>query len=242
MASRKIGILRKALQRGSRVDCLGTCMSLRFAEEIVLLALDDKSGKLHPLPDRALDLAVAGAVLMELAFANRVDTDDKMLSILDRSPTGDALLDKALGCLPEEDVSPIRLVLSRVAGDSDELQKMIFSDLVTKGILQKEEHRFFFVLKERRYPAIDNSHEKEVIARIREVILEDGIPDPKDVVLVCLMEACDLSGMVFSEQELEQHRDRIRQVAKMDFIGQAMARAITEIQEAILETITYMGM
>lgn len=217
-------------------------MSLRFAEEIILLALDDESGKLRPLPDRALELAVAGGLLMELAFANRLDTDQKQLSILDRSPTGDSLLDSVLKILPEEDKVTIRQALSRVAADAPEFKDQILKNLIEKGILQREEHRFFFVLKERRYPIVDDSEEKEVIARIREVVLENAIPDPKDVVLICLMSACDLSTAVFSDDELEKHQERIHQVARMDFIGQALAKAIAEIQEAILETISYMGM
>lgn len=217
-------------------------MALRFSEEIVLLALDDRSGKLRPLPDRALDLAVSGALLMELAFANRVDTDDKLLHILDRSPTGDALLDAVLSRLPTEENATIRHALSRVATDAPELREKLFDDLIAKGILKREEHRLFFVLKERCYPVVDDTEEKEVVARIRDVIIHNTLPDPKDVVLICLMDACDLSGTVFSEEELDQHRDRIREVARMDFIGQALARAIQEIQEAILETITYMGM
>ena len=36
---------------------------LRFAEEIILLSLDDKTGRLHALPERALEFALAGAVL-----------------------------------------------------------------------------------------------------------------------------------------------------------------------------------
>lgn len=217
-------------------------MALRFSEEIVLLALDDKSGKLRPLPDRALDLAVAGALLMELAFKNRIDTDDHSLQVLDRSPTGDALLDAVLERLPQDDNLTIRHGLSRVATDAEDLRDMIFKDLIAKGILKREEHRLFFVLKERCYPVIDDTEEKEVVARIRDVVIQNTIPDPKDVVLICLMDACDLSSVVFTDNELEHYRDRIRDVARMDFIGQALARAIQEIQEAILETITYMGM
>ncbi len=217
-------------------------MALRFSEEIVLLALDDNSGKLRPLPDRALDLAVAGALLMELAFANRIDTDDKQLHVFDRSPTGDALLDTVLSRLPTDENSTIRHALSRVATDAPELRERLFNDLIEKGILRREEHRLFFVLKERCYPVVDDTEEKEVVARIRDVIIHNSLPDPKDVVLICLMDACDLSSTVFSEEELDHHRDRIREVARMDFIGQALARAIQEIQEAILETITYMGM
>jgi len=217
-------------------------MSLRFSEEIALLALDDKTGKLRPLPERSFDLAIAGALLMELAFAKRVDTDQEFLKVLDRSPTGDALLDEVMALIPQQQTVSIRQAISAVAMEANGLQKRIFNGLIAEGILQKEEHRLFFVLRERRYPLRDDREEKEVIARIREVIIEGVMPDPKDVVIVCLMDACDLGRAVFSDEELEAHRERIADVAKMDFIGQALARAVSEIQRAILESIAYLGM
>ncbi|MYI21771.1 MAG: hypothetical protein F4043_03445, partial [Gammaproteobacteria bacterium] len=49
---------------------------LRFAEEILVLVLDEERGDLAPnLPARSLDLALAGAVLMDHALENRIDTD-----------------------------------------------------------------------------------------------------------------------------------------------------------------------
>lgn len=217
-------------------------MSLRFSEEILLLALDDKTGKLLPLPERALDLALSGGLLMELAFANRVDTDQKNFMVVSREPTGDVILDQVLALL-EEDQLTITRALSQVAAKSDQWRRHLFADLVRKGVLAQEEHRFLWVLKERRYPVIDNREEEEVKSRIRTVVMDpEAIPDPRDVALICLMKACDLSSAVFTEEELEEVSPRIDQLSRMDFIGQALARAINQIQEAILEVIAYSGM
>lgn len=217
--------------------------NLRFAEEILLLALDDKTGKLHPLPERGLDFALAGGLLMELAFCNKIDTDIKRLIIVNRDPTGDPMLDGIMALLPEDDDGlTVQKALSRVALKSDTLRRDLFRGLVEKGILQKEEHRFLWVLNERRYPVVDDRQEQEVRSRIREVIIDGGIPDPRDVAIICLMNACDLSHTIFSAAELEKFSDRIEQVARMDMIGQALAKAIREIQRAVLEVIAYSGM
>ncbi|MEM9227194.1 MAG: GPP34 family phosphoprotein [Verrucomicrobiota bacterium] len=216
---------------------------LRFSEEILLLALDDATGKLHPLPERAIDFATVGALLMELAFANRVDTCDKELNIIDRSPTGDALLDGILTALPKDtDSLPIPNAITAALVKATDFRQALFQSLIAKGILKQEEHRFLWVMHERRYPVLDETEEAEVKFRIRDVILNEAIPDPRDVVIICLMHACDLSQYIFSEQELERVRQRIEQVSKMDFIGQALATAIQRIQQAILESIAYMGM
>lgn len=217
--------------------------TLRFAEEILLLALDEKTGKLHPMPERGLDFALAGGLLMELAFRNQIDTDITRLIVVDRSSTGDELLDEVLELLPEDDPNlTIQKGLSRVALKADALRKKLFAGLVEKKILRQEEHRFLWVLNERRYPVVDDRQEQEVRSRIREVIIEGTIPDPRDVAIICLMNACDLGHTMFSSDELEQYGARIDQVSKMDMIGQALAKAIREIQRAILEVIAYSGM
>ena len=48
---------------------------LTFTEEILLLLLDDKDGSFVPIPKVNLGCAIGGAVLMDLAFAYRIDTD-----------------------------------------------------------------------------------------------------------------------------------------------------------------------
>ena len=69
---------------------------LRFAEEIMLLLLDDESGEFAHIPEWSLRYALAGAVLMDIALENRIDTDPKRLTLLDPTPIGDDLLDPTL--------------------------------------------------------------------------------------------------------------------------------------------------
>jgi hypothetical protein len=69
---------------------------LSFAEEILFFALDDQEGSIKPLPVSALEYALPGALLMELAFLNRIDTDLKILQVADQKSTGNALLDDVL--------------------------------------------------------------------------------------------------------------------------------------------------
>ena len=58
---------------------------LAIAEEVLLLVLDDDTGKLSAsLPVHALRNAVAGALLMDLALSDRIDTDLHKLILIVR--------------------------------------------------------------------------------------------------------------------------------------------------------------
>ena len=68
-----------------------------FTEEILLLLLDDEKGAFVKVPKERLACALVGAALMDLAFANRIDTDPKKLVVNDAAPTG---VDRRPGSMP----------------------------------------------------------------------------------------------------------------------------------------------
>ena len=83
--------------------------------------------------------------------------------------------------------------------------------------------------RSRRYPSIDGNVIEEVKLRIMRVLFSDEIPDPRDIVLICLVDACDMFEGLLSKVELEETRERINTLRKMDLIGQAVTRAIQQL-------------
>lgn len=207
---------------------------LCFAEEIFLLALDDREGALKPLPVSALEFALPGALLIELAFLNKIDTDLKTLQVVDKQPVGSALLDDILRQIESQSAAqPIYFWLSFFAGQAKQIQERILGQLVGKGVLKIEDKKILWVFKTRRYPVMDNREIKEVRTRLRDLILSDEIPDPRDAVLISLVDACHLFDDLFSDEEFERVKPRIKALAKLDLIGQEITRSIREIAQAM---------
>ena len=211
---------------------------LTFAEEILLLLLDDESGEFVSTPVWPRRCALAGAVLMDLALQNRVDTDLLKLVVVDPSPTGDDLIDPILATVVEgTEVHSARHWVERIADErSDWIQERALSRLVRRGILESEGGRLLWAFRTRRYPTIDGKAEREVKLRIMQVLFSDEIPGPRDIVVICLVDACRIFGHILTEKELEQARDRIDVVRRMDLIGQAVATAIRDIETSIAAT------
>jgi hypothetical protein len=207
---------------------------LSFAEEIFLFALDDREGSLKPLPVSALEYALPGALLMELAFLDRIDIDLKRLQVVNAEPTGNILLDDVLDQVKrQDDAQPTSYWLSIFAGQAKQIQEHILAQLISKGILKMEDKKILWVFKTRRYPMIDNREIKEVKTRLRELIFSNEIPDPREAILVSLVDACRLFDDLFSEEEYERVRPRIKALARLDLIGQEIARSIREIAQAM---------
>lgn len=204
---------------------------LGFVEEIVLLQLDDSQGRFVNLAVSAADVVLAGAALMELALNNRVDCDLEQLILVDPKPTGDDILDDVLKRLVEAGGQlSAGAALERISVNGEKYQDMALKRLLAKGILREEDGRFLWVFRTRRYPVVDNSEQREVRARLRQLLLTDEIPDPRDIVLICLIDACGLLGLVLSPDEIAQTKTRVEQLGRLDLIGQAVTKAVSEIR------------
>ena len=212
---------------------------LTFVEEIVLLLLRDEDGKFVPVSRLAMDRAIAGAVLMDLAMANSIDTDLEHLVLMDPTPVGDSLLDPTLAEIAKGDARDTRFWVEHTVQHADEIREGALARLVERGILERQEDRFLWVFRSRRYPMVDGKAEREVKLRIMGVLFSDEIPDPRDVVIICLADACGLFRQMFSRRELDQAAARIDQVRKLDLIGQAVSQAIHDIEVSIASAMIY---
>lgn len=203
---------------------------LTFTEEIMLLLLDD-DGEFAPVRQERLSCALAGAVLMDLAFALRIDTDTKKLVIIDPTPTGNPVLDLTLARIAgHEQESNTRTWIKLLSvEDATAIREQALQSLVARGILERRERKFPWVSRSRRYPMIDGMAEREVKLRIFEVLTSDAIPDPRDVALIGLVQACDLLDSIFSHKKVFEFRRRIAQLRKMDLISRDLAAAIIDI-------------
>ena len=207
---------------------------LRFAEEILLLMLDENRGDLTPAPGWSLSCALAGAVLMDLALENRIDTDIEHLTLIDSTPLGDDLLDPALEEIARADQThSTRFWVEHFAAQADDIREKALSGLAERGIIEMEEEGGFLALsprvsRSRRYPLADGEASEEVRLRVMRVLFTDDIPDPHDIVIITLVHACDLFKRLLSPDELEQVQERIATVSRLDLIGQQVAQAIRE--------------
>ncbi len=210
---------------------------LRFVEEIILLLLRDEDGRFVHVPSWSMDYAIAGGVLMDLAMENRIDTDLKNLILVDATPVGDSLLDPTLADIEAGEKSDARFWVERTARHAPEIREEALARLVSAGILERHDDRFLWVFRSRRYPAIDGKAEREVKLRIMGTLFSDEIPDPRDIMIICLADACGIFNELLSKRELEQASARIAQVRRLDLIGQAMAQAIDDIETAVVASM-----
>ncbi len=212
-------------------------MMLTMPEEIMLLLLDDRTGRPIGLPAPAGDYALASAMLMELSLQGRVDTDLERLVVANAAPTGDAALDEALAMIAASTaVQDSKHWIVELGRRSAHFRERVLESLTGKGVLRKEEGRFLWVFPDRRYPkgAEGEAEVKEVRARLREVLLEDGIPEPRESLMIGLARAAGLVPLILSASEQDRAAARVDQVADLEELGRSLSSVTKEVYAMML--------
>ena len=215
---------------------------LRVSEELLLFLLDEGSGALLPVPDVILKLAFAGAVLMELQLEDRIDTSLEGLTLLDPTPLDDDLLDPTLAAIARAETTRDAVFwLEHVAAEQGEqIRERTIARLVDRGIISEPDESGLLavsavLLRTRRYPLIDGKTHEDIRLRVMRVLFSDEIPDPYEIVIISLSQACGLFQRMLSAQEEQATRERIDLLCRMDLIGRALAQSVRVYESSMRE-------
>ena len=197
----------------------------------MLMLLHEETGYVVPVPEWQMSCALAGAVLMDLAIENKIDTDLTSLTVIDTAPTGDALLDPTLAQIASEtSTHNAQYWVERIAQKADHISDSVLERLVSQEILDFDSAGFWSLSKKvsrsGRYPTVDGRAGEEIKSRIMRVLLDDELPDPRDLVIIGLVHFCGAFRALLTEEEFEDAEQRIELFANMDLIGRSIGAAV----------------
>ena len=210
---------------------------LRAVEEILLLILDTDNGEIrHRFPLHSRAVAFAGAVLMDLALEDRIDTNVDQLIVTDPSPLGNELLDPILADIAQSGDNPRDAAywITHLARQSDQIREKALTRLIERGYLEGDSAGQVYlspgVSRIRRYTTPDGTITEEVQLRIMRTLFSDDIPDARDIVIISLAAASGVFESILSQDEFDQVQGRVDLIGRMDLIGREVAAAIREVE------------
>ena len=219
---------------------------LTIIEEILLLLHDERrAGFVPALRVGSLDVVLAGAVLADLAFADRIDTDLESLTLVDRTPLGDELLDPTLAEIAADAAAGAGKAggrshdaaywIEKTVKRGSEIQRVALARLGELGIVESTSdgaiHLTSRVSRSRRYAGVDGEPMEDVRLRIMRALFSDDVPDPRDAVIIALAEASGAFHGILSESERTQVQDRIDLFRRIELIGRSVAEALRNAAE-----------
>lgn len=195
---------------------------LNLHEELMLLAMDDKEGAVMPQAREPLKMGLASAILTELTLRGKLRTDAQFnLAVANPTPTGDAVLDRALESirtLPTHP-QPIPHWIEAIARGLPNLEDQVIQRLVQRGALRVEESRRMLFFKEARFPQGASGFKEGIRRRLREVVIGGAAPDERTLALIGLVKMTNLIEVIFPYTEWEQARRRIDELTSPQSAG-----------------------
>ncbi len=205
---------------------------LSLPEELILMLLNEQNGYFHQVPGWDLNCTVVGAVLAELSLQSRIDTDLDSLHLLDPTETGDPALDPILKQIAgEPDQRNARYWIERLAGQSDSIIDLILDRLVELKILEHHDGDFWTLATAKWYEDLRDASQEGTVGqfiktRVVKALFTDEIPDPRDAIVICLANACDVFRIMFELDE--ETEERIALICQMDLIGRSIGAAVAQ--------------
>jgi golgi phosphoprotein 3 len=212
---------------------------LTMLEEVVLLAVDEKNGRLRSTREFGTAYALVGAVFFDLALARKIDTDTETIRVVDASPTGNPVLDRMLARMAARpDLTSVREWIEEMFLQRDDLEGEALQSLISSGILRHEQSKLLWIIDVERFPMINSKPQQHVKIRLAQAILTDAIPESRDIMLVSIADQCGLLGYVLSDTELENREERIRTLVKLETISRQVSEAILSLDKSIRVAMT----
>ena len=212
---------------------------LTMLEDVVLLAVDEKTGRLRSTREFGTAYALVGALFFDLALARKIDTDTESIQVVDTAPTGNPILDRILARMATRpDLKTVRDWIEEMFLRRDDLEGEALQALITRGILRHEQSKLLWIIDVESFPMIDRKPQQHVKIRLARTILGDAIPETRDIMLVSIAEQCGLLGFVLSDSELSNRAQRIRMLCKLETISRQVAEAIAGLDKSIRIAMT----
>ena len=207
-----------------------TTQPLSLTDELVLVLINEQNGYFHQVPGWNLNCAIVGAVLAQLSLLSRIDTDMDAVHLVDPTATGDPALDPILEQIAADPIQRnAQYWIERLVLHAEPVIDLTLDRLVDLNILERHNGEFYTLASTKfRSNPHDNAREgtagQFIKARIGEIIFSDSIPGPRDVIIISLVNTCDVFRFIFElDEEAEK---RIDNICRMDLIGRSIADAV----------------
>ena len=212
-----------------------------IAEELLLLALDDTTGRQLLGTDR-LDPALGGALVAELALAERIGVTGPeqgwsrrgRLTVTDPRPTDDVELDRALAAAVAAEGRKVKDLVSGMSSRrvTKGLRDRLAERLARAGALQRVDEKVLGLFPWTTWPAGDRGPEDEVRRRLHGALVAGTTPAERTVVLVALLRVAGLLPKVLPDQDRRLVQRRAKELSEGDWVAGAVKQALDEVAAA----------
>lgn len=212
---------------------------LNLYEELFLLALDDDNGNLFSFAKKPIAYGIAGAILSELVFHDKIQIGEKHRLVLkDSDPTGDEVLDEAIHEIKQsEKLHRPSYWISQFNLKKKKIREQLAVLLVSKGILHQEDKRLFWIYAEDEVDSAMPPLKYNLKETLRSKILSKEPHDARSLALLKLISTSGLLDLIFTHDEHSLATRSINEKLIRAALEKPELQTIEEIGQAVITCI-----
>lgn len=209
-------------------------MKIRFSEQILLLMLDEDTGKIYPQPGQYFDYALAGALLLELVDLGIIRLHQGYLRILQQQPLEDPALNTIMHYLLnfENDI-PIESLFPDILHSVSALIPSLLNHLVQKGILEQGHNRYCWI----RTPQSNPDDPYNVQLMLKNAIFNEKTPHENAVIFMGIASVTGLLTHIFRQEDLKIVYPKIARFVKFEIMNHILGNALSEFSNTFKKII-----
>lgn len=212
-------------------------IDLNLVDKLLLLALDDEKGTFVSGPF-ALTYGLAGAILLELSLKDCIKIIDKKVVVNKLKRIDDTFLDSNLELLKiSKKERSLKFWIQKFGNKERSIKKEILDKLILKGILAKREQKFLWVFNNDKFPTVNSKPENILRKRLYEIIEFSKKPTLDELMLISLIDTCDLNRIVYGKDRAKRCKNNIKTIIVDAKNSNAISATIKEVHEVILAMI-----
>lgn len=213
-------------------------MELNLIEEFLLIALDDDKGR-FVTNSTHLHMGFAGAILLELALREKIKIVNDSVVLENDAYEKEMVINKTIDMIKASDKNrKIKYWVNKLSDNASQMKDDTLQGLMNKGILGKEDSKILWIIPNTKYPTQDLTPENKVRQRLHDVMLKGVKADPRDVMLLSLIDVSELTREAFRDkEEYKIVKKKIKAISQDIEISQVVNKTIREIQAAVMVAV-----
>ena len=220
-----------------------------IAEELLLIAIDPAKGTVPHKPRRDVLIALAGALVTELALEGRADLTGKRISVIEAVEAVEVVevveVVEAVGVAADRSLpTRVQELLARPDSgrrapkqllnveDGIDLWSALVDGLVARGILGRRRDQVLF-WQVTRHPGTDLDARLEPVERLRAALRDSAPLEARTAALLALCSACGILKAVLTPADHRpDYRRSVRQAVDATPAAAMVRKAIALTQDA----------
>lgn len=203
-----------------------------LVEETALLAFRDDTGRNAV---QHLELGLAGAVLLELTLARRIDIDDGgRVVVLDAAPTGHPVTDTCLARISGDKPRKAKAWVQKL---SRGLKNQVLHTLVDQRVLTHQRDSVLGFIPFNRYRPADARVEAEIRTRLDQAVTMSVGVDERTSALAGIVYAANMEKAAFPDRKRRETRKILKTLSESSWAATATKKAIAAAQAAVTAAV-----